>query len=236
MNEERSLFNWIYLLKRDAQLKLARYSVIAFATASSIAVALSFANDPSLNGEMFLLPFIFLAWLCAAYIGMQSSYYIFYPFTGNCNRPPAPSWNGAIFTAILTILLIAMLNNVKDYSDIISGVSLGINIAYIGAKVRCRVLRCCEQTKKGGVFNFLLRRNLFLQEVEIVLTFLIIIVSILLLYSNELIGCSIVCLLGHGTIRYVDFYLRFKRISPNQACIRSGFYYYLLTSCILFFY
>jgi hypothetical protein len=188
-------------------IQLAKYLPIMSGILGGILLSLSFIQK-----EKYLLSFlIFIVWgFCLKYGA------IFRDLVIRNEKVLKPSWSTSLIASLVSCYFLFVFFNENNPKSWITYL-LAVNVAYIGAKYKCNLYRCC-QAKKISKKNLGIFKHISLPKFEMIITFIFIIIitlSIILQFiSNSYV---LILFLGHLSLR---LYSSFKRFP-----YRNSFYF-----------
>jgi hypothetical protein len=128
-----------------------------------------------------------------------------------------PSWTWASCGALACVVAWWSFDRWSS-QNLLASAALATNIAYVGAKLRCRVFRCCEAARSGAISRLLNRCGLMLQEAELIASGVLASVTWAMWARVGTAEAIAVGFGGHGVLRAIDMYLRF----PRRGVIDAG--------------
>ncbi len=160
-------------------------------------------------GNYFLGTLQFIIWGTCLFFGSKTRDYL-RKYIGNHNLRIAPSWSNSLILCIISTFIMFKLSKIDNLNNWIYFV-LSINIAYLGAKVKCYINRCCNVHFENRKLYFL--KSVRLPLFEIYCTTIIIFMSALLLIFGDYINypLTIFIFLLHIILRWYCSLLRFAR-------------------------
>ena len=134
----------------------------------------------------------------------------------------APSWSLAMATASLPTMSLLLMCSDEPGAMLLARMALAINLGYVGAKVHCRVLRCCEANRRCVLRNCLIRSGLLLQEGQLLMTIIIVSCMSYLWWQGIEVLCASVGFAGHGVLRTADWHLRSRTSTWRHDLCQPG--------------
>ena len=135
--------------------------------------------------------------------------------------PPGPSWTLAAFGGLLFAGLSLVILQRRSAADTGGALAVALHVTYAGAKLRCRIIRCCEPHLTSWVRKILSASSLFLQDFEIFAS-LSSAALVLALWLSQSPAAGALGFLLHAAVRGADWHARFPWRGPLQLMSDLG--------------
>lgn len=193
--------SFVYRLGFHWQLRVARWAPPALGAVSGSLVGYGGSGGQVLS---WIAVYAFAAWGVGFALGSR------WRTLRKLVRGPIrgePSWTGGALAALGGTAITLWLSHSRISYLVFFLAGVALNIAYLGAKVRCKVFRCCEPSRRpvtnvGKVFAE------SLQDLEFALSLAVVTVALLLCDGGVQRYELPTPYLGHAAIRFMDWQLR----------------------------
>lgn len=135
---------------------------------------------------------------------------------------PGPSWTLAALAGLLFAGFWLVIICRQPLPSVLGHLAVALHITYAGAKLRCRVLRCCEPHRRSWARQPLAIASLYLQDIEILAS----LAGAVATYALLNVEPSIAGAIGfafHAILRGLDWNIRFpwrriKHLLRDPGC------------------
>jgi hypothetical protein len=211
---------WIlHRLPYREQQVLAKFAPILGALLGALAFVAR--SPPEFNGHFASGVSTCVCWGIGLKIGSDAKPWSLRLLGRSVAGPPGPSWTLAAFGGLLLAGLSMAILQRRDSLDTGAALAIALHVTYAGAKLRCRILRCCEPHRTSGIRKVLLASGLFLQDFEIIASLLCAMLGLVLWRDHSPVASGLGFVL-HAAVRGIDWHARFPWRGPFQLMSDVG--------------
>lgn len=219
LGPQRSPLRFLHRLSYCQQQALAKFAPIVVASLGALVFIV-----PSPFGtrwQMVSSVGACACWGAGLKIGVGAKFWMLRIIRRSIAGPPGPSWTLAAFVGLLLTGLWATVFQHRSAVDVGGALAVALHVTYAGAKLHCRINRCCEPHRNSWIREVLLDYSLFLQDIEILVS-LLIAMLMFVLWSNQIAVAGALGFVLHAVVRGVDWHARFPWRGPLQLMSDLG--------------
>lgn len=210
-------------LELKAKIILAKYLPILSGSIGGLALSSIFI----LKNKSFLGFLIFIVWGLSLNFGAKFRD-IFIKNAGSLK----PSWSSALIVSMASCYLFFICFNTNTYKSWIIYL-LAINVAYLGAKYKCDIFKCCQIKNKPNNLNSIFH-YISLPKLEMLVTIIIILITITIIISQAFSPTNAyIIFFSHLILRIFSWFQRYPNRKP-MSLLRDYTIILPLTLFILF--